>query len=100
MSNQTKAKQQRAPFTGGKPQEATKQATQDTTQPDTVTPPVQQDPLPSMEDRKKVEFLPPHYDFAGANLGGQSVYVCGGCWALVLRDSQASHTDWHRKIED
>jgi hypothetical protein len=45
------------------------------------------------------EFLAPYFDFAGANLGGQSVYVCEGCWALVLRDSQDAHVGWHRRIE-
>ena len=45
------------------------------------------------------EWLEPHYDFAGANLGGQSVYNCGACWAVVLRDSQPAHSEWHKKIE-
>lgn len=45
-----------------------------------------------------VEFLPPHYDFAGANLGGQSVYNCGICWSTVLRDAQAAHTAWHEAL--
>ena len=39
--------------------------------------------------------------FAGANLGGQSVYVCGkeageyGCGALVPESRLQQHRDWH-----
>lgn len=45
------------------------------------------------------EWLAPHYDFMGANLGGQSIYNCGACWALVNRDAQAAHSAWHRALE-
>lgn len=44
-------------------------------------------------------FAPPYYDFAGANLGGQSVYVCGACHCIVLRDNQIGHTGWHEATE-
>lgn len=42
------------------------------------------------------EALTVHYAHAGMSGGGQSVYTCSLCSALVQENSQVSHTAWHQ----
>lgn len=96
MSNQTRNQNRpkggQAPFTAQKAEETV--AVEDKNVPTEAT---VEETLPFEQPKKPFE--PPHYDFAGANLGGQSVYNCGICWTTVLRDAQTAHTEWHRRLE-
>lgn len=77
--------------------DALKQPTEPVTEPGNVI--AENDPQVPVEKPMKKPFLAPHYDFAGANLGGQSVYNCGSCWAVVLRDQLEAHTFWHERLD-
>jgi hypothetical protein len=57
---------------------------------------VQVDPRGGIVDRDFVgRQTPATFQFAGANLGGQSVGVCSQCGALVQERWQDQHTTFH-----
>lgn len=55
---------------------------------------------PTLETLEVEDFSPepPHYDYAGGSVGGQSVYKCGECGALLQDSEMAVHTFHHAKI--
>jgi hypothetical protein len=42
---------------------------------------------------------PPAFDYAGANLGGQSLHTCGACSSLVQESAISQHIFWHTKVD-
>lgn len=39
------------------------------------------------------------FTFAGANMGGQGVHICGTCGAMVLETDQPQHIGWHGTLQ-
>ena len=63
---------------------------------DTQQPETQPDAQPVEQPVVEAQPIEVFYVFAGANLGGESLFLCTTCGALLQEPLQDTHTVWHR----